>query len=294
MIGIDPASICPLPYEVDVPDKEARFAAVAADWIEDRFGAADFSWQSHWHYAPRELLARAYSHEELIWLWHGCIFSSDLDRHVEEHEALVWKVRHALWRYGGSTDFQQFVECHNGLGRLSVDLPGFGVRVSHTRSINTAAWADHGRDNPIYLDASFGALVHYRGEHVMTVGFAPSAYGICVAQVQLRQNRGNRFLYKLPAPYLDFALDLLQRAFPRDALYLVTGASTTAAIRAAYGKGAGKLSAETCGRVERFYDQAIAGYTRTGETIRCGSDDGRVFARLAHAGSAIPAVKEAA
>jgi hypothetical protein len=165
------------------------------------------------------------------------------------------------------------------------------VRITHTRSINTAAWADHGRDNPIYLDASFGALVHYRGEHVLTIGFALSAYGILVAQVQLRQKRGNRFLYKLPLPYLDFALDLLQRTFPDDPLYLVTGASTTAAVRAAYGKEAGKLSAETCARVERFYDQPLVDYARTGETIRCGSDDGRVFARLVRSRAA---VKEAA
>lgn len=279
MIGIDPTSLVPLATLSGVPDAGTRFEAVAADWVEDRYGA-DFSWQEHWHHAPYERLARAFTRDELIWLWHHCTFASKLDDHLEEFEAAVWKVRHALWRYGCSRDYQRFVAYYNRLSRLAADLPDFGVRITHTRSINTAAWAAHGRDNPIYLDASFGVLVYYKGAHVMTIGFTPSEYGILVAQVQLRQQRGNRFLYKLPRPTLDFALDLLSRAFPAEALYLVTGSSTTEAIRAAYGKGCCVLAVATGERIARFYDQPLQGYERTGETVRCNSDDGRVFERL--------------
>lgn len=280
MIGIDPASIVPLAQTSAVPDAPGRFAAVAADWIEDRYGAGCFVWAKHWHYAPYKLLARAFSREELIRLWHSCIFTSELDEYFEEHEALVWKVRHALWRYSGSRDYPRFITCYNGLARISMGLPDFEVRITHTRSINTAAWAAHGRDNPIYLDASFGILVYYRSSHVMTIGFAPSEDGILVAQVQLREKRGNRFLYKLPTPYLDFALTLLQRAFPKDALYLVTGSSTTAGIRAAYGKS-GNLPTEIAQRVSCFYDQPLRDYVRMRETVHGSSDDGRVFMALA-------------
>lgn len=170
MIGIDPRDIVPLSEIAEVADAPARFAAVAADWIEDRYGADCFAWKDHWHHAPHDLLSRAFTRDELVSLWHDCIFASKLDDHIQEHEALVWKVQHSLWRYGCSRDYGRFVACHNGLCRLSVDLPGFDVRLTHTRYINTAAWAAHGRDNPIYLDASFGLLLHYRGEHVMTVG----------------------------------------------------------------------------------------------------------------------------
>jgi hypothetical protein len=280
VIGIDPASIVSLAQISAVSDAPGRFAAVAADWIDHRYEAGRFVWAEHWHYAPHELLAQAFSREELIRLWHSCIFASKLDDYLEEQEALVWKVRHALWRYGGSRDYQRFVTCYNGLGRLMIDLPDFEVRITHTRSINTAAWAADGRDKPIYLDAAFGALVYYRGSHVMTIGFAPSEYGILVAQVQLREKRGNRFLYKLPMPYLDFALSMLRHAFPDDSLHLVTGSSTTAAIRAAYGKN-GSLPAETAKRIARFYDQPLRDYLRMEETVRCDSDDGRVFVHLA-------------
>jgi hypothetical protein len=282
VIGLDPPSLIPLACTIDVSDAPARFTAVAADWIEDRYGLDRFVWQDHWHHAPHGLLAQAFTRAELIRLWYDCIFSSKLDDHFQEHEPLVWKVQHALWRYscGCSRDYPRFVDCHNGLGRLTVDLPGFDVRITHTRSINTAAWAAHGRDKPIYLDASFGTLVYYRGRHVMTIGFAPSECGVLIAQVQLREKHGNRFLYKLPMSYLDFALDLIQRAFPRDALYLVTGASTTRAIRAAYGRDAAGPPADTMRRVARFYDQTLANYARTGETVSGSSDDGRSFVRL--------------
>ncbi len=155
------------------------------------------------------------------------------------------------------------------------------VRITHTRFCNTAAWAAHGREDPIYLDAAFGALLYHEGRHAMTIGFAPSRYGILVAQVQLRQRRGNRFLYRLPMPHLDFALDLLQRAFLNDPLHLVTGASTTTAIRRACGKNSNKLAPDAAALVERFYDQPLCDYVRTGETVQCDSEDGRVFARLA-------------
>ena len=279
MIGVDPADILPLAMTSDVKDAPSRFAAIAADWIEDRYETGRFVWADHWHYAPYELLARAFTCEELIRLWHGCIFASALDEYFEEHEALVWKVRHALWRYGCSRDYPRFVACHNGLGRLSIDLPDFAVRIVHTRSINTAAWAAQGRDNPIYLDASFGMLVYYRGSHAMTIGFALAESGILVAQVQLREKRGNRFLYKLPMGYLDFALAMLQRAFPEDVLCLVTGSSTAAAIRAAYGTK-GSLAVETAERLTRFYDQSLRDYRRRRQDTARGSDDGRLFVAL--------------
>jgi hypothetical protein len=287
MIGIDPRSLVPL-GRVDgnpadsIPNAQARFRAVAADWIEDRYEADRFVWEEHWHYAPYALLAQAFTREELIRLWHSSHVASKLDDYFQEHEELVWKVQHSLWRYGFTRSFDRFVACHNGLGRVVVDLPDFDVRLTHTRFINTAAWAAHGRANGslIYLDASFGVLLYYKGVHAMTIGFALAAEGILVAQVQLRQKRGNRFLYKLPMPYLDFALDLLRRAFPDETLALVTGSSTTAAIRRAYGKKEDCLTPETAQRIERFYDQALRGYVRTGERVSGSSDDGRVFVPL--------------
>jgi len=162
VIGVDPTSLVPLTPLEDVPDASERFAAVAADWIEDHCGANYFSWSAHAHQAPYALLAQAFTRDELVWLWYHSIFDSELDRRLEQ-DAPVWKVRHSFWRYGCSRNYSQFCAGYNGLSRLAVNLPGFDVRLSHTRSINTAGWAAHGRDTPFYLDAPFGVLLHYKG-----------------------------------------------------------------------------------------------------------------------------------
>lgn len=278
-VGIDPTTIVPIAYLDEVPDKEARFREGAAAWVEDRFGLAYFTWDQ-WRSAPHHVLARVFSRDELFRLWHDSVLSSRLDDHFQEHEQLAWKVQNSLWRYGCLRDFRRFVACHNALARIRAAWPGFDVRITHTRGCNTAAWAVHGREDPIYLDASLGVLLYHRGEHVLTNGFAVSRHGVLVAQVQLRKKRGNRFLYKLPGAYLDVAIDLLQRAFPDERLHLVTGESARTAIQRAYGKDADCLLPETLERVQRFYEQPLATYERTGATVRCGSDDGRVFAEL--------------
>lgn len=279
MAGIDPASIINILSMEEVINAKERFSAAAAAWIEDCYGLHYFKWDQHWYNASYEALAGVFTRDELVSLWHKCIFSSKLDDYLAEQDPLVWKVRHSFWRYGCSQDYRRFVVCYNGFSCLSVDIPDFEVHLTHTRSINTAAWAAHGRDNPIYLDAPFGVLLYFQKKHVMTIGFALAAQGVLVAQVQLRQKRGNRFLYKLPKNYIEFGLDLVQRAFPEESLYLVTGASTSAAIRAAYCKEEGP-SAETLARIVRFYDQPLITYARTSETVCGSSDDGRRFVRL--------------
>jgi hypothetical protein len=98
--------------------------------------------------------------------------------------------------------------------------------------------------------------------------------------VQLRKKHGNRFLYKLPLPYLDWAIEHMKRAFVRQPIWLVTGESTVAANRRAYGHNAEtKFLPETAERMHRFYDQALVNYTRTTKQ-KTAWNDRRVFVRL--------------
>lgn len=297
MIGVAPADIPIVKYVDVIPDDEAKrrlYAVTEAgldEWVTEwNYDGRDyFSWKDHWQYVPVESLAKAFTHDELICIWHDSNWSSKLGKHIEEHEELIWKVQHSIYRYGGfSRQYEQFIADLAGLRRLDAGLPGFDVRITHTHSINTASYSVHERSRTpgtsLYLDASFAILLYYKSKHVMTIGFAFSDRGISIAQVQLREKHGNRFLYKLPMPYLDFAIDLLQRAYPDDDLWLVTGASTVEAIRRAYGKEASKFAQATADRIQRFYDQTLRGYERTRAEM-WGPDDRRVFRRLARSGA---------
>lgn len=301
MIGIAPEDI-PVVRWVERPtdeDATRRLWAAAPEWMQEKYiykGEDWFVWKEQWHYVPYEVLAKAFTHDELIRIWYDSFTSSRVDKHLEEHEELIWKVCHTIYCYGGFVrDYDRFIACFECLRRFHVGLPDFDVRVTHTYSINTASYSVHERSRTpgtsLYIDASFGLLLYYKGKHVMTIGFAFSNRGVQIAQVQLREKHGNRFLYKLPMPYLDFAIDLVQRAFPGDDIWLVTGESTVGAIRRAYGKN-GTLPDLTAARIERFYDQGLRDYTRTDKTA-WGPDDRRVFRRLARCVAAREGVMEA-
>lgn len=231
-------------------------------------------------YLPQNVFENVFTFEELIRYWHDSFITSTIERWVEEEHPLLWKIQNSLWRYGylsKDEGWEKFSEVLEGLKRISIDYNAyscaeFEIRITHTKTSNTAAWSLHVEN--LYLDASFGLLVYYKGIHVLTVGFAPSAKGILVAQVQLRQKKGNRFLYKLHEHYMDFALEILYRAFG-DCLWLVTGKSAVEAIKKSYGKEASNLKSETMERVATFYERPLVNFERDSQ-LDCQYDN-RVF-----------------
>lgn len=290
MFGIDPATI---PYTVDpvpaefsenphklVENPEARVRAAAQKHIFDRFGYGyfsesdqdDFTWERDWYRLSRDILRKAFSEQELYRLWAGSSILSQLGRAIEEQDPLLWKVENCLWQYGFTRELNRISSCLEGLKRLHLDLPDFELRVTHTYHTNTHGWAEHhekGRD--LYLDAAFGLLFFYKGQHVLTCGFALTREGIAVAQIQLREKKGNRFLYKFPKHYVDFVLDLLGEAFGRECLWLVDGRSAVDNIRRSYGKNPCSMTSEDETRIMALYDRDLQGYVRTGVTnIRQG------------------------
>lgn len=262
-----------------VRSPEARFRVVASDWIAYEYGHDDmlgdsFSWLDHWRRAPYELLAQAFSFEELVRLWSNSVVQSDLADHIEKKEPLLWKLSNSHWQYGCSRNYNLLVNHMNALRRLDLGLPDFEVRLTHTRSINTHGTAEHVQK--LYLDASFAMLVYFRGQHVLTVGFAPAREGVLVAQIQLRQKKGNRFLYKFGGHYVDIALGALHRAFG-DTLWLVDGKSATTAIRRSYGKEPCTMTPEDEVRIETLYNGPLAGFTRARRKVTCET---RTYVRL--------------
>lgn len=277
-----------------VPNVEARFRALpaGAEWIAERFGNGDwdsaakewrpkpgdtFQWKDHWRNIEAELLMQVFSFEELMRLRHGEVIMSEFGEWFDAHHPFLRKIMFGHWHYGCDNDWNMLVRHLDGFRRISIDLPDFEVRIAHTRSINQCAWAWADGLRDLYLDASFGLLLYYKGEHVLTWGFVPSRYGILVAQAQLRQKKGNRFLFKLPKHYLDLGLEILARAFPREPIWLIKGASSVEATRKNYGKLPCGITEEGAERITALYDRPLEAFQRGTKTMR---QDGRTFVRL--------------
>ena len=169
--------------------------------------------------------------EELAKLWatHFIQFPHQVEKLFEESVThhIAFKLRDSLFRWGygdAAKEWNSLADTYNGIKNFSFELPEFEVRLAYTYWQWSRGETPHAPN--LFLDGVFGFLIHYRGEHVMTIGFSLACDNkLLLSQVQLRTPKGNRFLYRLPQGHLAYAITLMRKYFPRQMLCLVDGAS---------------------------------------------------------------------
>lgn len=159
--------------------------------------------------------AAQYVHE------HGCW---DCRRRIEKTDplnCLFWKINNSSWRWefeviewpGIVAFYQFFRQFHFG--------DGFEVTIDYTLGCNERGpgWISRKTDgcryiseSMTYLDGVFGLFIWKDGKHVMTIGVSPCASGLLVHQIQLKESKGNRWLFKLPCPHFEYTLTRLMDA----------------------------------------------------------------------------------
>lgn len=278
-----------------VPDLEVGRRLQRAGWLDEYWWSeaqkahgpsdADLVQASRmWRDLSYYELRYCFSHDEIVRLFADSVLSSSVERAWNDGTDILWKVQNSLWQYGVARDYERSLKLLAQLRGATAGLPDFELRLTWTTYFNTAGWSVHSRSRDphigLYLDGPFGFLLYYKGRHVMTIGCALATTGIFLAQVQMRHDRGNRFLFKLGAAPIDFALGFLQRIFPDELLWMVTGASTVDAIRRAYREGASAApSGEILARVQAFYEGPLAKFARTATTYTSWTDR-RVYVEL--------------
>ncbi len=268
----------------DVSNKFAKFVAAQAKWVNDyNEYHGDFTWE-RWRDIAPEILNEVFSEGELLKIQHSTCLMSELSEFTRHAHPFINKVFNTHWLYGASNsakvqDFNHIIACFDKLRSLTF-APDFEIKLTYAPAHNKQGYSPHFNEKgqkSLYIDASMAMCIYHKGKHVLTVGFAPCRRGVVVAQVQLREKHGNRFLYKLPKKYLDVALDSLYRAFG-DEVWLVTGESAAKAVVQSYGKEQCTASEEDLARIKAFYDQPLADFSRTEEVF--GAYCGRDFVRL--------------
>lgn len=265
-------------YTDSVPDKERRVLAIGGTWIDNFIAhASDLRWRNISGRIPLSILEQAFTFDELCRIWFSGGGGSRLSDHMATEHPVLEKIRLSIWNHGSGIDFDTFASAARGMSCLA--WPDAEVRIVYTGRYSCDGPAqDIPREASLWIDNDFGALIYVGGKHVLTVAFGIGKEGIFLAQVQVRAKKGNRFLFKLQAHYLDVALSMLATAFPGLPLWLVTGASAVNAVRKSYGKSPCSMTEETEARITSLYDRPLGAYLRSSnETTH---HEGRTYVKL--------------
>lgn len=137
---------------------------------------------------------------------------------------LVHKIKSSMWRWSWTEmSWNDMVDAYDGIRAFDIGVPGFAATFDHTTWHNEKGRGQH---SGIFLDGVFAFLVHWRGEHVMTIGFSiASGRRLLLQQVQMTKRTGNRWLFKFPSNRMELVVDRLKAAFPSHEILVVDGAA---------------------------------------------------------------------
>jgi|TARA_Y100000034_G_scaffold135146_2_gene205896 hypothetical protein len=211
-----------------------------------------------------------FSFDELCKVWFSCSVQLEIHKYFHpsyrdernDKFAIIGKLANSMWRYSFGTDWNTLVAAYDNLSRFK--FGDFEFRLDVTTGCNARGSSEY---HSIYIDGPLAYIVYYKGKPALTISFAIVAGGrLLINQVQLINKRGNRWLYKLPCHYFNFAIECMGKAFPDFALFLVDGHSTADRIKTSYGDGYVPLADEKYKHIVKTYRQKLSGFIRRGRT----------------------------
>lgn len=207
---------------------------------------------------------------------------------MPEFLEFIYKLRNSMHHYG---EYQQrswndLVSAYYAIPEFDFG-PEFDVRFDHSRYFNWWGRAYHigeqirkmempwdeksiyWDNNELYIDGVFAYLIYYKGKHVLTLGFSLGGKKVLLSQVQLRNQRGNRWLYKLPLDYFDYAVTRFSDHFRHHGfdVCLVQGQSLADQIASWYGEEA-VIDPAAYKRIIKNYSKPLTHYYRGPEYQR--------------------------
>lgn len=226
----------------------------------------EWDWSEYWRNLPFNIIEDSFSVEEMTkMIWNSCIQSeaSEEFRYNPKYR-VINKVENALhhWCYG-KKNYNHLVYWYNSLSRFSFGISDTEVRLDYATYFNPWGYSKYTRT---FIDGPFAYLIYYKGKHVLTVGFAPSANGVLITQIQMKQKKGNRWLYKLPCHYIEYVVQCMSNMFHDTPLFIADGASLASHIRECYNsRERYKFNDEKYYHVVDVYNREFDQFKRTGE-----------------------------
>ena len=206
-------------------DLAERLGARVTRLIKDHYGDEGGDLGRIAHRIPMRVFERI-TPDELCKVRYSCPYM--MDTSVEDafkrepHLYLFHKIKNSMWRWGcGRGDWNEIVDAYEGIRGFDLGHRDFEITLDHTTGFNERGYSEHSRT---YLDGVFGFLVHFKGEHVLTIGFSVAENRrLLLQQIQSKSRSGNRWRFKLPENLLEHVVDRLGDAFPRHRLFVADG-----------------------------------------------------------------------
>lgn len=216
---------------------------------------------------------------------HEAFHSGAIDDDIYNHPHFIYlhKLAHSAWHWmtpykGHKIPWERVVQFHKFF--MSFDFaPGFDVTIDHSHSwVNKRGSGEYTgwKNDPVsgksvpntWLDGELAFIISQNGVHLLTLGVCTTAAGILVNQIQLKQKKGNRWLFKLAKPHFEFALERLLIAADTAnlPLFLVTGESHAEELGRVH-KEAVESDPELAPRIVRIYNQPLQGLKRVGKKL---------------------------
>ena len=146
------------------------------------------------------------------------------------------------------------------LKQFKFPFPDTEVRLDYSTYYNPNGYSQYTRT---YIDGPLAYMIYHKGKHVLTIGFVPTTFGLLITQVQLAQAKGNRWLFKLPCHYLDFAIQQMAEVFHDTRVYLAEGNSMVEWVKSQYGKDLPKYEENIDSkRIISFYNMELERFKR--------------------------------
>ncbi len=240
-------------------------------------------WEEQWYRLPARVFSE-FTPEEIIRLQFNSIVQADIANALEHWPGyrILFKVRNSWWRWQMEyIPYNRMVSQYQGILRFDFGSPNSSTLLNYTTGCHAHGYAEFGRskEKAFFLDGVFAYMVNVGNEHVLTIGFTPTSHGIMLGQVQLTKKRGNRWLYKLPKPLLEYVVDRMALAFEGESIWLANGQSYPGYLMNVYGENFAEAELDENGlaRIARFYDQPLTGWTRGEEQF---NHHGLIFSKL--------------
>lgn len=261
----------------------------AAAWTVER-GGPDFMvlgrlMHERFHDFKLHWLYRHLSPAEIARGFHEHLYMGELDKDIYEHPHHIYyhKLSLSAWHWltpyeHGKIAWQRVVQFHKFFMAFTFGLEGFDVTIDHAHHWcnrrgpgEYTGWvtnADGTRSEGTWLDGEFGLIISRGGKHLLTLGVCTTQAGILVNQIQLKQKKGNRWLFQLPKPYFEYAVERLQAAAEEAELplYLVTGESHARELKKVHAEAL-KKDKTIAPRIVAIYNQPLDGFYRFGQEL---------------------------